>query len=69
MAAPLRRHPGSWDEVGVEAAPTPGMSRRKGSGEECREMDYLFVKLFWYLVPAFVGGLVVGWIACRPSED
>ncbi len=32
-------------------------------------MDYLFVKLFWYLVPAFVGGLVVGWIACRPSED
>lgn len=45
---------------------SPGM---RGSDKEWSEMDYLFVKLFWYLVPAFVGGLVVGWIACRPSED
>ncbi len=27
-------------------------------------MDYLFVKLFWYLVAAFVIGLAVGWISC-----
>lgn len=32
-------------------------------------MDYLLVKLFWYLVPAFIGGLAVGWIACRPSQE
>jgi hypothetical protein len=37
--------------------------------EEWRAMDYLFVKLFWYLVPAFIGGFIVGWISCRPSED
>lgn len=27
-------------------------------------MDYLIVKLFWYLVLAFLIGLAVGWISC-----
>ena len=31
-------------------------------------MDYLFVKLFWYLLPALIGGFWVGWISCRPDE-
>lgn len=30
-------------------------------------MDYLFVKLFWYLAAAFAIGLLVGWVSCsRP---
>jgi hypothetical protein len=32
-------------------------------------MDYLFVKLFWYIVVAFAIGLVVGWLSCSPAED
>jgi len=32
-------------------------------------MDYLVLKLFWYLVVAFVIGLFVGWISCGPVED
>lgn len=32
-------------------------------------MEYLVVKLFWYLVAAFVIGLVVGWISCGRVED
>jgi hypothetical protein len=32
-------------------------------------MDYLLIKLFWYVVAAFVIGLVVGWISCGPVED
>jgi hypothetical protein len=32
-------------------------------------MDYLFVQLFWYLVPALIGGFWVGWISCRPDQD
>jgi len=32
-------------------------------------MDYLFVKLFWYIVVAFAIGIVVGWLSCSPSED
>jgi hypothetical protein len=31
-------------------------------------MDYLFVTLFWYLVPALIGGFWVGWISCRPDQ-
>lgn len=31
-------------------------------------MDYLFIKLFWYLVVAFVIGLVVGWVSCGREE-
>ncbi len=27
-------------------------------------MDYLFVKLFWYVLAAFAIGLFVGWISC-----
>jgi hypothetical protein len=32
-------------------------------------MDYLVVKLFWYLAAAFAIGLVVGWISCGRVED
>lgn len=32
-------------------------------------MDYLFIKLFWYLVVAFVIGLLVGWISCGREES
>lgn len=32
-------------------------------------MDYLILKLFWYLVAAFAIGVVVGWISCGRVED
>ena len=33
-------------------------------------MEYLFMKLFWYLVLAFVIGIARGWLTCsRRSED
>ena len=33
-------------------------------------MDYLFVKLFWYLVAAFLIGIAMGWFSCsRKFED
>jgi hypothetical protein len=32
-------------------------------------MDYLVVKLFWYLAAAFAIGVVVGWISCGRVED
>ncbi len=32
-------------------------------------MDYLLVKLFWYIVVAFAIGLVVGWLSCSTAED
>lgn len=32
-------------------------------------MEYLAVKLIWYLAAAFVIGLVVGWISCGRVED
>lgn len=32
-------------------------------------MDYLFLKLFWYIVAAFATGVVVGWISCGPAKD
>lgn len=33
-------------------------------------MDYLFVKLFWYLVVAFLIGIAMGWITCsRQNKD
>jgi len=41
-------------------------------GIEARKnaMDYLFVKLFWYLVVAFLIGIAMGWITCsRNKED
>lgn len=28
-------------------------------------MDYLFVKLIWWIALAFAFGLVTGWITCR----
>lgn len=31
-------------------------------------MDYLLIKLFWYLVVAFVIGLLVGWVSCGRAE-
>lgn len=32
-------------------------------------MDYLILKLFWYLVAAFAIGVFVGWISCGRVED
>jgi uncharacterized membrane protein YciS (DUF1049 family) len=32
-------------------------------------MEYLFVKLFWYLAAAFAIGVVVGWISCGRVND
>ena len=32
-------------------------------------MDYLVVKLFWYLCAAFAIGFAVGWISCGAVED
>jgi len=32
-------------------------------------MDYLALKLVWWLLAAFALGFVVGWLSCRPQED
>ena len=32
-------------------------------------MGYLFVKLFWYVLIAFVLGGVVGWMTCTQDDD
>lgn len=32
-------------------------------------MDYLLVKLLWYVVLAFAVGLVVGWVSCGRIEE
>jgi hypothetical protein len=32
-------------------------------------MDYLLVKLVWYLVIAFALGGFVGWVSCGRSEN
>lgn len=33
-------------------------------------MDYLFVKLFWYIFAAFLIGIAMGWFSCgRGAED
>jgi hypothetical protein len=32
-------------------------------------MDYLFAKLFWYVLFAFAMGLFVGWVSCGAEED
>lgn len=32
-------------------------------------MDYLLVKLIWYVLAAFAIGFAVGWISCGPVED
>ena len=32
-------------------------------------MDYLFLKLIWWIVLAFVFGLIAGWMSCDPAED
>jgi len=31
-------------------------------------MAYLFLKLFWYVLAAFVIGLAVGWATCTRSD-
>jgi len=31
-------------------------------------MEYLLVKLIWYVVAAFAIGVVVGWISCGRAE-
>ncbi|HEU0059262.1 MAG TPA: hypothetical protein VFR19_05240 [Hyphomicrobiaceae bacterium] len=31
-------------------------------------MDYLAYKLVWWLLAAFVLGLCVGWLSCRPHD-
>lgn len=32
-------------------------------------MDYLLLKLMWYVVVSFVIGLFVGWYSCSRIED
>lgn len=32
-------------------------------------MDYLFIKLIWWVALAFALGLVTGWITCRESKS
>lgn len=32
-------------------------------------MDYLLVQLLWYVLVAFVIGLVVGWVSCGRIEE
>lgn len=32
-------------------------------------MDYLFLKLIWWIALAFVSGLVAGWLSCGRAED
>lgn len=32
-------------------------------------MDYLFYKLIWYVLAAFVFGLFVGWRSCSQNGD
>jgi hypothetical protein len=32
-------------------------------------MDYLIVKLAWWLAAAFAIGLVVGWLSCGRAES
>lgn len=31
-------------------------------------MDYLFMKLIWYVLFAFAMGLFVGWVSCGSEE-
>lgn len=31
-------------------------------------MDYLVVKLFWYVVAAFAVGMFVGWVSCGKTD-
>jgi hypothetical protein len=31
-------------------------------------MEYLIVKLFWWLLAAFAVGLVIGWMSCSRTE-
>jgi hypothetical protein len=32
-------------------------------------MDYLLVKLIWYVLGAFVFGVFVGWVSCGEVEE
>jgi hypothetical protein len=31
-------------------------------------MEYLVVKLFWWLLAAFAVGLLIGWMSCSRTE-
>ena len=32
-------------------------------------MDYVFIKLIWYIAAAFALGLAVGWFACKRAKN
>lgn len=32
-------------------------------------MDYLFLKLIWWIALAFVLGLIAGWTSCANAEE
>ena len=32
-------------------------------------MDYLFLKLIWYIALAFALGLAIGWFACTQAKN
>ena len=34
-----------------------------------KSMDYLFLKLFWWIALAFVLGAAVGWYSCVETEE
>jgi hypothetical protein len=36
---------------------------------EERNMDYLLIKLLWYILLAFAIGMFVGWFSCGRVED
>ncbi len=32
-------------------------------------MDYLLIKLMWYVLGAFAFGLFMGWVSCGEAEE
>lgn len=32
-------------------------------------MDYLFLKLIWWIALAFLLGVVAGWMSCGPERE
>lgn len=45
------------------------MRNAKAAGEDALKMDYLAYQLAWWLLAAFVIGLVIGWISCERVDD